>query len=61
MPDDTLVVPVEVAALAVNAQTRDGDGSYVMHRWSANFRNLSPTTPPPSRRRSPSRDLDREP
>ncbi|MFJ7275533.1 hypothetical protein [Kitasatospora sp. NPDC098663] len=37
MPNDTLVVPVEVAAFAVNAQTRDTDGSYVMQRWTANF------------------------
>jgi hypothetical protein len=37
MPNDTLVVPVEVAAFAVNAQTRDTDGSYVMQRWIANF------------------------
>ncbi len=40
MPNDTLVVPVEVAAFAVNPQTRDGDGSYVMLRWTANFRNF---------------------
>ncbi|MFG2116709.1 hypothetical protein ACGFRB_29420 [Streptomyces sp. NPDC048718] len=37
MPNDNLVVPVEVAAFAVNAQTRDTDGSYVMQRWQANF------------------------
>jgi hypothetical protein len=37
MPNDTLVVPVEVAAFAVNAQTRDADGTYVMQRWIANF------------------------
>ncbi|MGF6885077.1 hypothetical protein ABIA39_003348 [Nocardia sp. GAS34] len=37
MPNDTLVVPVEVAAFAVNAQTRDTDGTYVMQRWIANF------------------------
>ncbi|MFF3002339.1 hypothetical protein ACFVTF_05960 [Kitasatospora sp. NPDC057940] len=37
MPNDTLVVPVEVAAFAVNAQTRDTDGSYVMQRWIANY------------------------
>jgi hypothetical protein len=41
MPNDTLVVPVEVAAFAVNPQTRDSDGSYVMLRWTANFRNLT--------------------
>ncbi len=40
MPNDTLVVPVKVAAFAVNPQTRDGDGSYVMLRWTANFRSL---------------------
>ncbi|MFE7799521.1 hypothetical protein [Nocardia sp. NPDC057440] len=37
MPNDTLVVPVEVAAFAVNSQTRDTDGTYVMQRWIANF------------------------
>ncbi|MGW4119145.1 hypothetical protein [Nocardia sp. NPDC004711] len=37
MPNDTLIVPVEVAAFAVNAQTRDTDGTYVMQRWIANF------------------------
>ncbi|WP_280316225.1 hypothetical protein [Nocardia abscessus] len=37
MPNDTLVVPVQVAAFAVNAQTRDTDGTYVMQRWNANF------------------------
>ncbi|WP_019927401.1 hypothetical protein [Nocardia sp. BMG111209] len=37
MPNDTLIVPVEVAAFAVNARTRDTDGTYVMQRWTANF------------------------
>jgi hypothetical protein len=37
MPNDTLIVPIEVAAFAVNAQTRDTDGTYVMQRWIANF------------------------
>ncbi|WP_406276781.1 hypothetical protein OH799_06625 [Nocardia sp. NBC_00881] len=40
MPNDTLVVPVQVAAFAVNAQTRDTDGTYVMQRWIANFTPL---------------------
>ncbi|MEV4442128.1 hypothetical protein AB0K09_24605 [Streptomyces sp. NPDC049577] len=35
--DNTLVVPVEVAALAVNQQTRDGGSRHVIHRWIANF------------------------
>ncbi|MFF7726683.1 hypothetical protein [Streptomyces sp. NPDC008001] len=38
--DNTLVVPVEVAALAVNRQTRDTGSSHVIHRWIANFRNV---------------------
>ncbi|MET9216997.1 MULTISPECIES: hypothetical protein [unclassified Nocardia] len=37
MPNDTLIVPVEVAAFAVNARTRDADGSYVIQRWISNF------------------------
>lgn len=47
----TLVVPVEVAALAVNTQTRDTDGTYVFQRWQTNFRmleeeNLAPEPAP---------------
>lgn len=49
--NDTLVVPVEVAAFAVNPQVRDTDDSYVMHRWTAEFltfgsRNTLPEPPP---------------
>ena len=49
--NDTLVVPVEVAAFAVNPQVRDTDDSYVMHRSPATFvtfasRNDSPELPP---------------
>lgn len=47
MPNNTLVVPVEVAALAVNAQTRDTDGTYVIQRWQANFRSLADDRQPP--------------
>ncbi|WP_331766667.1 hypothetical protein [Embleya sp. NBC_00896] len=47
----TLVVPVEVSALAVNTQTRDTDGTYVFQRWQTNFRmleeeNLAPEPAP---------------
>ncbi|MFF3763937.1 hypothetical protein ACFYYR_07585 [Streptomyces sp. NPDC001922] len=35
--DNTLVVPVEVAALAVNRQTRDTGGEHVIHRWITDF------------------------
>jgi hypothetical protein len=37
MPNDALIVPIQVDAFAVNAQTRDTDGTYVMQRWTANF------------------------
>ncbi|WP_197084691.1 hypothetical protein [Saccharothrix sp. ST-888] len=37
--DNTLVVPVEVAALAVNRQTRD-TGDHVFQRWNTNFKGL---------------------
>ncbi|MFF3863310.1 hypothetical protein [Streptomyces sp. NPDC002209] len=47
MPNNTLVVPVEVSALAVNAQTRDTDGTYVIQRWQANFRSLTEENAPP--------------
>ncbi|MFD9356106.1 hypothetical protein [Streptomyces sp. NPDC060031] len=48
--NDTLVVPVEVAAFAVNPQVRDTDDSYVMHRWESSFltfasRNDAPEPP----------------
>ncbi|MEU9472202.1 hypothetical protein AB0D78_37500 [Streptomyces avermitilis] len=38
--DTTLVVPVEVAALAVNHQTRDTGDPHVFNRWLANYKNL---------------------
>ncbi|MGM1058404.1 hypothetical protein [Saccharothrix sp. Mg75] len=41
MPNPTLVVPVEVSAFAVNAQTRDAADPYVFQRWQANFRALT--------------------
>ncbi|MFJ2847566.1 hypothetical protein ACIPD2_38990 [Streptomyces griseofuscus] len=49
--NDSLVVPVEVAAFAVNPQVRDTDDTYVMHRWTAEFltfgsRNTPPEPPP---------------
>ncbi|GGO59175.1 hypothetical protein [Streptomyces lasiicapitis] len=45
--NDTLVVPVEVAAFAVNRQVRDTDGSYVMHRWQATFATFGSHNDPP--------------
>lgn len=45
--NDTLVVPVEVAAFAVNPQVRDTDDTYVMHRWSANFLTFGSRNTPP--------------
>lgn len=45
--NDTLVVPVEVAALAVNPQVRDTDDSYLMYRWQANFFTLVEENLPP--------------
>ena len=47
MPNHTLVVPVEVSALAVNTQTRDTDGTYVIQRWQPNFRSLAEDHQPP--------------
>ncbi|MEV0277502.1 hypothetical protein AB0I22_14115 [Streptomyces sp. NPDC050610] len=38
--DNTLIVPVEVAALAVNRQTRDTGSHHVIHRWITNFKNI---------------------
>ncbi|MFJ5675765.1 hypothetical protein [Streptomyces sp. NPDC093097] len=40
-PLTTLVVPVEVAALAVNDQTRITDGSFIWQRWQADFEESS--------------------
>ncbi|MFD4938316.1 hypothetical protein [Streptomyces virginiae] len=45
--NDTLVVPVEVAAFAVNPQVRDTDDSYVMHRWEASFQTFGSRNDPP--------------
>ncbi|MFD9072944.1 hypothetical protein ACFVZ2_23355, partial [Streptomyces lasiicapitis] len=45
--NDTLVVPVEVAAFAVNRQVRDTDSSYVMHRWKAEFLTFGSHNDPP--------------
>ncbi|PZG30774.1 hypothetical protein C1I98_30975, partial [Spongiactinospora gelatinilytica] len=44
---NTLVVPVEVAALAVNDQTRITDGSFIWQRWQADFRALAEDDLPP--------------
>ncbi|MFE3776170.1 hypothetical protein [Streptomyces sp. NPDC059122] len=44
--DNTLVVPVEVAALAVNRQTRDTGSHHVIHRWRTNFKNVAQGVPP---------------
>ncbi|MFI9274881.1 hypothetical protein ACIGXM_29835 [Kitasatospora sp. NPDC052896] len=38
--DNTLVVPVEVAALAVNRQTRDTGEEHVFQRWNTNFKSI---------------------
>ncbi|MEV4611517.1 hypothetical protein AB0K43_02795 [Kitasatospora sp. NPDC049258] len=38
--DNTLIVPVEVAALAVNRQTRDTGTPHVFHRWITNFKDI---------------------
>ncbi|GAA2688625.1 hypothetical protein [Streptomyces lunalinharesii] len=40
-PLSTLVVPVEVAALAVNDQTRITDGRFIWQRWQADFEALA--------------------
>lgn len=44
--DNTLIVPVEVAALAVNRQTRDTGTPHVFHRWITNFKNIGQGVPP---------------
>ncbi|WP_382464770.1 hypothetical protein ACFIN9_01040 [Streptomyces noursei] len=41
-----LVVPVEVAALAVNARMQNPDGAFVWHRWIANFFHTQDTAAP---------------
>ncbi|MFC9883213.1 hypothetical protein ACFVJW_27015 [Streptomyces libani] len=43
--DNTLVVPVEVAALAVNRQTRDTGSHHVIHRWNTNFKHIGQGVP----------------
>ncbi|MEH0557391.1 hypothetical protein [Streptomyces sp. B21-101] len=44
--DNTLIVPVEVAALAVNRITRDTGTPHVFHRWITNFKNIGEGVPP---------------
>ncbi|MFE3939018.1 hypothetical protein ACFXPJ_36010, partial [Streptomyces goshikiensis] len=44
--DTTLIVPVEVAALAVNRATRDTATPHVFHRWITNFKNIDEGVPP---------------
>ncbi len=44
--DNTLIVPVEVAALAVNRQTRDTGTPHVFHRWITNFKDIDRGVPP---------------
>ncbi|MEV7121244.1 hypothetical protein [Kitasatospora griseola] len=44
--DNTLVVPVEVAALAVNRQTRDTGSHHVFQRWHTNFKGIGQGVPP---------------
>lgn len=44
--DTTLVVPVEVAALAVNRQTRDTGNEHVINRWITNYRDIGDGVPP---------------
>ncbi|MEY9947921.1 hypothetical protein [Kitasatospora sp. GAS1066B] len=43
--DNTLIVPVEVAALAVNRATRDTGTPHVFHRWITNFKNVGEGVP----------------
>ncbi|MET8298753.1 hypothetical protein ABZW02_32615 [Streptomyces sp. NPDC005180] len=45
--NDTLVVPVEVAALAVNTRTQNAGDPVVFHRWHANFFLLQDNRMPP--------------
>ncbi|MFE1788637.1 hypothetical protein ACFW7J_09615, partial [Streptomyces sp. NPDC059525] len=44
--DNTLIVPVEVAALAVNRTTRDTGTPHVFHRWITNFSSIGDGIPP---------------
>ncbi|CQR59530.1 hypothetical protein [Streptomyces leeuwenhoekii] len=44
--DNTLIVPVEVAALAVNRATRDTADPHVFHRWTTNFKEIGKGVPP---------------
>ncbi|MCY0944795.1 hypothetical protein [Streptomyces antarcticus] len=44
--DNTLIVPVEVAALAVNRRTRDTGTPHVFHRWITNFKDIGEGVPP---------------
>ncbi|AEW94162.1 MULTISPECIES: hypothetical protein [Streptomycetaceae] len=44
--DTTLIVPVEVAALAVNRATRDTAAPHVFHRWITNFKGIKQSVPP---------------
>ncbi|MFF4427204.1 hypothetical protein ACFY04_41840 [Streptomyces sp. NPDC001549] len=44
--DTTLIVPVEVAALAVNRATRDTGTPHVFHRWITNFSSIGEGIPP---------------
>ncbi|MEV0416085.1 hypothetical protein AB0I68_36360 [Streptomyces sp. NPDC050448] len=44
--DNTLIVPIEVAALAVNRATRDTGTPHVFHRWITNFKNIGQGVPP---------------
>ncbi|MFL4493071.1 hypothetical protein ACJ6WD_17760 [Streptomyces sp. VTCC 41912] len=46
-PLTTLVVPVEMAALAVNDQMRITDGSFIWQRWQADFEALAYDDLPP--------------
>ncbi|MGW6831892.1 hypothetical protein ACWGCI_00455 [Streptomyces sp. NPDC054949] len=43
--DTTLIVPVEVAALAVNRATRDTATPHVFHRWITNFSDIDEGVP----------------
>ncbi|MEU2288989.1 hypothetical protein ABZ614_45145 [Streptomyces sp. NPDC013178] len=44
--DTTLIVPIEVAALAVNRATRDTAEPHVFNRWITNFKNIGQGVPP---------------
>lgn len=44
--DNTLIVPVEVAALAVNRQTRDTGTPHTFHRWITNYKDIGEGVPP---------------